>query len=270
MRDAILTPEGGEPEWPKADVVIGNPPFFGHRLMLKILGEDYTQKLRQTYEGLVPAFADLVCYWFSKAEWLIVAGRNARAGFVATNSVRGGKNRTVLDRIVGSSTLYEAWSDEPWVVEGAAVRVSIVCFAGQEAGLTPHLNGTPTGSIHADLTAGSMDLTRAVQQAENKSIAFAGSKKYGAFDIPGDLARTWLCLPANPKCKPNSDVLRPWINGMDVVRRPAGKWIIGFGSFHGESDSALYEAPFAHVAEHVKPTRMRGPRKTGQRTVVEA
>ena len=27
-RDAFLTPEGGEPEWPAADVVIGNPPFL--------------------------------------------------------------------------------------------------------------------------------------------------------------------------------------------------------------------------------------------------
>ncbi len=27
-RDAIVTPEGGEPEWPEADVIIGNPPFL--------------------------------------------------------------------------------------------------------------------------------------------------------------------------------------------------------------------------------------------------
>ena len=113
------------------------------------------------------------------------------------------------------------------------------------------------GSIYADLTADGVDLTQAVQQVENKGVVFAGSKKYGAFDIPGDLARTWLSLPANPNGKPNSDVLRPWINGRDVVRRSAGKWIIDFGSSMSESDSALYEAPFAHVAEHVKPRRIR-------------
>ena len=132
-RDAILTPDGGEPEWPKADVVIGNPPFFGSRLMLRTLGEDYTQKLRQTYEELVPASADLVCYWLSKAERLVAEGTVERAGLVTTNSVRDGKNRTVLDRVVRNSTLYEAWSDEPWVVEGAAVRISIVCFAESES-----------------------------------------------------------------------------------------------------------------------------------------
>ena len=37
-RDAILTPEGGEPEWPAADVVIGNPPFLGGKLLNTHLG----------------------------------------------------------------------------------------------------------------------------------------------------------------------------------------------------------------------------------------
>ena len=32
-RDAVLTPEGTEPDWPAADVVIGNPPFLGNRRM---------------------------------------------------------------------------------------------------------------------------------------------------------------------------------------------------------------------------------------------
>ena len=33
-RDAVLTPEGGEPDWPEADVVIGNPPFLGTKLQI--------------------------------------------------------------------------------------------------------------------------------------------------------------------------------------------------------------------------------------------
>ena len=36
-RDAILTPEGGEPGWPAADVVIGNPPFLGGNLPRHLL-----------------------------------------------------------------------------------------------------------------------------------------------------------------------------------------------------------------------------------------
>ena len=31
--------------------------------------------------------------------------------------------------------IFDAWSDEPWVIDGAAVRVSLVCFsrAGDES-----------------------------------------------------------------------------------------------------------------------------------------
>ena len=254
-RDAVLTPDGHEPDWPEADVVIGNPPFFGHRLMLKTLGEEYTHKLRATYKGSVPAFADLVCYWFHKAEELVADGKIERVGLVATNSIRGGKNRVVLDQVVDSGVIFDAWSDEPWVVDGAAVRVSLVCFGRQTAGLPKRLDGKRASQINSDLTSGELDMTRAERLAANKTVAFAGGKKYGPFDISGDLARKWLRLPANPNRRPNADVLKPWVNGMDLTRRPSDKWIIDFGDAMREADAALYEAPFAYVSQHVRPTR---------------
>ena len=254
-RDAILAPDGSEPDWPQADVVIGNPPFFGHRLMRKVLGEDYTLSLRSAYRGSVPAFADLVCYWFHKASRLVAENRLARAGLVATNSIRGGKNRVVLDRIVKNSAIYDAWSDEPWIVDGANVRVSLVCFASKTGDFTACLNGKAVSRINPDLTAETIDMTLAARLAANRLVSFAGGKKYGAFDIPGDLARAWLQLPTNPNGRPNADVLKPWINGMDLTRRPAGKWIIDFGNSMSETEAALYEAPFAYVVEHVRPKR---------------
>ena len=39
-RDAILTADSTEPEWPVADVVIGNPPFLGGKLLITHLGEE--------------------------------------------------------------------------------------------------------------------------------------------------------------------------------------------------------------------------------------
>ena len=66
-RDAILTPDGGDPEWPAADAVIGNPPFLGGKLLNTHLGEDYVSRVFKVYAGRVPAEADLVCYWFVKA-----------------------------------------------------------------------------------------------------------------------------------------------------------------------------------------------------------
>ena len=110
--------------------------------------------------------------------------------------------------------------------------------------------------INSDLTV-AVDLTHVSRLARNAGAAFMGDTKNGAFDIAGDLAREWLRLPANPNGRPNSDVLKPWVNGMDLTRRPAGKWIIDFGAEMSEADAALYEAPFAYLAEHVRPVRQR-------------
>ena len=58
--------------------------------------------------------------------------KTQRVGLVATNSIRGGANRKVLERIVATAPIFEAWSDEPWINNGAAVRVSLVCFGRRQ------------------------------------------------------------------------------------------------------------------------------------------
>ena len=99
----------------------------------------------------------------------------------------------------------------------------------------------------------------------NRAVSFLGVYKNGPFDIPGDLARQWLRLPANPNGRPNADVLKPRVNGMDLTRRPAGNWIVDFGEDMGDADAALYEAPFAHALEHVKPVRLGRRRERHRR-----
>ena len=263
-RDAILKPDSTEPEWPAADVVIGNPPFLGNRKLRSELGSDYVDSLQSAYAESVRGIPDLVCYWFAKAGRLCRAKEIARAGLVATNSIRGGTNRGVLDRILEDSTIFDAWDDEPWVVEGAAVRVSLVCFAPSDAGLPVCMNGAPAGRINSDLTTGDSDLTATRSLTRNVGVAFMGDIKRGAFDISGDQAREWLCLPANPNGCLNAEVLRPWVNGMDLTRRPAGKWIVDFGDTISETQAALYEAPFGYLREQVKPFRQRNREKASR------
>ena len=95
------------------------------------------------------------------------------------------------------------------------------------------LDGEPADEIHTDLTARrnetGIDLIGARCLPANGGVAFMGNTKGGPFDIRGELAREWLRLPANPNGRPNSDVLKPRVNGMDLTRRPAGKWIVDFG-----------------------------------------
>ena len=212
------------------------------------------------YRGRVPPEGDLVTYWFEKARAHIASGQTTRAGLVATNSIRGGANRRVLDRIVSDIGIFEAWSDEPWVVDGASVRVSLICFGATDD--APRLDGGPASRINPDLTAGDLNLTTATCLKANQGVSFMGDTKGGAFDVPGTLARAWLQLPTNPNGKKNAEVLRPWRNGQDITRRSADKWVIDFGWGMGEQDASLFEAPFGHITECVWPERSKNRRES--------
>jgi hypothetical protein len=256
-RDAVLAPDGSQAPWPAADAVVGNPPFVGDKKMRSELGDEYTEALRAAYRGRVPGGADLVCYWFERARSEMAAGRLQRAGLVATNSIRGGKNREVLDAIVKQTRIFEAWSDEPWVNDGAAVRVSLVAFG--EGGSEARLNGSNVVQVAADLTglaegSQSIDATHASALASNRRTCFVGTSKKASFDVPGSTARAWLREP-NASGDSNCLVVKPWINGADLVRRPSDTWIVDFGNDMALPDAAHFAAPFEYVERVVWPEK---------------
>ncbi len=194
--DAILAQdEDGnlrEPDWPEADVVVGNPPFLGGNRIRAELGSEYVESLFELYKGRVPAFADLVCYWLERTRAYIETGKIQRAGLLATNSIRGGQNRRVLEHIKESGDIFFAESDRPWILNGAAVRVSMVGFDGGKE-QTKILDGVPVEEIYADLT-GTIDLSAARPLSENREVCFFSIKKGGPFEVPGKLRDAgWLC-----------------------------------------------------------------------------
>jgi hypothetical protein len=261
-RDAILAHDSeGKPieaEWPDADFIIGNPPFLGGSKIRGELGDAYFEALHAVYDGRVPGGADLVTYWFEKTHNALQSGGCTRAGLLATQAIRAGSNRSVLDRINADGNIFMAWQDRAWVLEGAAVRVSIVGFDnGTEQSRT--LDGKPVQRIHADLTSES-NLIDAKPLSENAGLGFKGQEKNGDFDLSPDIAAAMLQAPVNPNGRPNSDVVRPWIAGQDIARRPRGLFIIDFGVDRPESDAALYEAPFEYVRQHVYPKRLENNR----------
>ncbi|SDY47604.1 hypothetical protein SAMN05421644_1783, partial [Allochromatium warmingii] len=258
-QDALLNADGSEAEWPPADVIVGNPPFLGDKKMLRALGENYVNTLRSIYQGRVPGGADLVTYWFEKARDHIESGKAQAAGLVATNSIRGGANRKVLERICNTGTIFNAWSDEQWINEGAAVRVSLVAFRHHGEPIATMLNGQPVLRIQSNLSGANnqdkfADITKAYVLAKNANTCFIGTQKTGAFDVSGSKARNWLKEP-NPHGKPNSDVVRPWVNGKDLTNRASDTWIIDFGISTLEKDACLYEHPFSYLIEHVQNSR---------------
>ncbi|MBI1196452.1 MAG: class I SAM-dependent DNA methyltransferase [Phenylobacterium sp.] len=252
-RDALLNPDGTEAEWPAVDVIIGNPPFLGGKRMRENLGDEAVERLFAAYHGRVPAEADLVAYWVEKGWRQAQAGQTTRVGLVTTNSIRDGASRRVLDPICDAKALEEAWADEPWAVEGADVRVSMIGFGANF--IERRLNGQPVEHINSNLTSTTVDVTKSAALGENTGVGFIGTQKGGSFDVEGETARTWLGLPLNPNGRPNSDVLRQWRNGSHLTGRWDDRWIIFFPIDCPLEQAALYEAPFAHVKEHVLPQR---------------
>lgn len=245
-----------EAPWPAAEFIIGNPPFLGGKKLRGGLGDDYVETLFRVFDGKVPREADLVTYWFEKARQQIAAGRTRRAGLVSTNSLRGGANRKVVERLVADAPIFQAWADEPWVVDGAAVRVSMVCFGAREDGEGLTLDGLPVEAINSDLTAEAGDVTKAKPLSDNGDVAFQGIVKVGSFDISGTIARSMLAEPLNPNHRPNSDVIRNWMNGADIVRRPSDTWIIDFAEL-SEDRASLFEAPFEYVRANIREKRVK-------------
>lgn len=266
-KDAILEikDRGGitEPNWPEADIIIGNPPFLGEKKMRAELGDAYVDALLKLYSERLPA-CDLVCYWFEKAREQVENTPGSRAGLLATQAIRGGANRKALERIKETGDIFMAWSDRAWVLEGAAVRVSMIGFdRGKEE--TKNLNGSQVPFINSDLST-LVDLTIANSLSENSNIAFMGDTKVGPFEIDFSLATKMLSSKGNPNDRPNSDVIHPWVNGLDITRRPRNLWIIDFGIGMTEQDASLYKMPYAYVHEQVKPYRARA--RSGDRTGV--
>ena len=255
-KDAILDlSDPGNPaesDWPKVDFIVGNPPFLGGNRIRQELGSDYVDTLFKVYKDRVPAFADLCCYWFEKARAHIEKGGCKRAGLLATQGIRGGANREVLKRIKQSGDIFWAVSDQDWVLDGAAVHISMAAFDnGTEE--TRILDGKPIATINPDLTS-TADITQAHILEENRGISFQGPSPKAPFDIDDATAQSMLSATGNPNKRPNSDVVRPVASAIDLVRGSRGYWTIDFAEMPLE-EAAQYEAPFEFVRHVVKPVR---------------
>ncbi len=258
-KDAILafddTGNPVEPEWPAVDVIVGNPPFLGNRKMRGELGDGYVSALlkvfHSSFHGLSP---DLYCYWHQKALRQVLVARAKRVGLIAKNSIRTGTNRKVLENILQSGNIFNAWSDRNWLLDGAAVRVSIICFDnGAEDSVL--LDGLRVDTIFPDLTA-DIDTTVALLLRENELLSFQGIVKRGPFDIGSSLAKAMITADER-----NNEVLKPLVNAFDITTRSRDKWIIDFGVDTPMDIAKQYAMPFEHVMTNVRPMRQKNKQK---------
>lgn len=115
-------------KWPKADYIVGNPPFIGNKRMRLALGDGYVETLRKVYSD-TPGSIDLVMYWWFKAAQVLSSKRISRFGFITTNSITQEFNRKIIDLFTSDRRISVVYAipDHPWVDswDGAAVRVAM-------------------------------------------------------------------------------------------------------------------------------------------------
>ena len=247
-----------ERAWPEAEVILGNPPFLGGSRLWEELGREYQKELWRIYGNRLPGFADLCCYWFEKARSQIEEGKCKRAGLLATQGIRGGANREVLKRIKETGDIFFAESSRDWILAGAAVAVSMIGFDNGSEKIKI-LDGAKVDDINANLTSIG-DLTQAASLKANEGLSFIGTKKAGKFELDDETARKLLVEP-NPNGKPNSDIIKPWLDGFAVAKRASFEWIIDCGLNLSLEDFVGYVQPHARALELVKPDRDQNNRK---------
>ncbi len=246
-------------EWPRADAIIGNPPFHGASNMRAVLGDGYIDWLKREFEIGVK---DYCVYWFRRAHERLADG--GRAGLVGTNSISQNYGRGVsLAYIVeNGGVLTSAVSKQPWPGE-AVVNVSIVNWVKRppEPPSVHVLDGEVvqgiTTSLRSTVTA---DIPSAVRLDANKNVSFEGVKPGGSgFILTADEAADLVHRGGAAY----TDVVRPYIVGSDIADDPAQRptrWIIDFATMRLE-EAMRYPDALEIVRDRVKPVRDRNRRK---------
>jgi SAM-dependent methyltransferase len=252
--DALFT------DWPKADAIIGNPPYLGSRYLAKEHGYDYARRIYARFPD-VPKMADFCAHWFRLAHDALIQG--GRAGLVGTNTIRQGEGREAsLDHVVqNGGTITEAVSTEVWSGD-AQVHVSIVNWVKGEAPGAKRLT-TQVGesaddpwkieeveTIPATLSS-STDVSAALPLSANQvpKAVYVGQYPFneGFLLTPDEAAEM---MRAELKSR---EVLFPYMIGRDLVEEDVPtRWSIDFG----QNDIFFargYPLAFERVKERVMP-----------------
>ncbi|MEI2719687.1 MAG: DNA methyltransferase [Gemmatimonadales bacterium] len=249
-------------EWPKADFIVGNPPYLGKGRQREAFGDGYVSALRESYPDL-PDSIDLVMYWWAKAANAVARGTAVRAGLITTSSITQEQNRVLVARAASSGArVIWAIPDHPWIDEGAGadVRVAMTVMAkaqGRARRLTvddrASLISDTTGDIlNADLSFDA-DVATAASQVliANRGIALRGFMPIGdGFLLEPDEAGRLLEAEDTHR-----EIIRPYLNGRDIATRPRGLYIIDFGD-RSEASAREYPVLFDILRTRVRPKRL--------------
>ena len=257
--------------WPRADVIVGNPPFQAKNKMQVEFGPAYLGRLRAGYPG-VPGLADYCVYWFRRAHDELAPG--GRAGLVGTNTIRQNASRIgglgfIVDNggVIVDAVASQVWSGD------AAVHVSVVNWVKGPAEPGPRRLAWQEGNgrggpwrtallpdIGASLSAGTE-----VGAARPLRINVAARRCYQGlthghvgFVVTPEEARALIA-----EDRRSAEVLFPLLTGEDLMGRIDGspsRLVIDLGA-RTLAEAQTYSAVFARLAARVLPDREAARRR---------
>jgi hypothetical protein len=253
--------------WPKADFIVGNPPFIGNKRMRERLSAGYVEALRKIYAS-VPSSIDFVMYWWWRASQ---ANKWRRFGFITTNSISQAFNRPVVDSLMSGRIVF-AIANHPWIDagEGADVRIAMtVCSRddgstvleevtaeeaiadgqGERAVWTSRQVGV---HISSGLRTGvNVHETKALQA--NISLACPGVQLSGQGFVVD--ATTLLHFSENDR-----KLLKRYLTGSELNARSKNRWVIDTFGFSEQSLREQHPAVYQYLVTNVLPERSQNPR----------
>jgi len=235
-------------DWPKTDVIVGNPPFLGGKYLRDGRGDEYAEKVYQAFPE-VKGQPDFCTFWFRKA----VENPAKRVGFVGTNSISQNVSRVAgLDYVLNNNgKIINAISTQEWSGE-ANVHVSIVNWIKDGADYDGRiiLDDVDVSTINSSLKA-EFNYTSAPKIESNTGLSFEGIQIAGkGFIISLETAKMWIKAD-----KKNKNILKPMHDGSTLVSPSLElAWVIDFNNMSLEVAST-YKLPYEHVKKFVKPER---------------
>jgi len=237
--------------WPRASVIVGNPPFHGDRNLRGLLGDDYVAWLKREFHcGIKDHCVD----WFRKAHGHLQPGQ--RAGLVGTNSVAQNRARSAsLNYVVEhGGVITDAVSTQPCPGE-AVVEVSIVNWIKDPSELPGHfiLDEFEVEAIDTALEESTIPIADVPVLPPNRRRAFQGFLPGAKYDIDRRTAEQLLALPKADYAK----VVHPYLDGRDIARRidqRPSRFVIDFGQMTLEA-AMHYPAALDVVREQAKEAR---------------
>lgn len=290
--DALISETGEIHVWPRADVVIGNPPFLGSKRLKPLRGTEYVNRLRKRY-GDVPGLADYCVYWFRRTqdhlpECTSKKPTSGRAGLVGTQNIRNNKSRVGgLDHIAASGTIIEAVDNQPWSGE-ANVHVSIVNWAKtKDKALLPQscrLWTQPNKAATKKSKRKNGDNSQPDYELVFRDVPLINSSLSDDTDVSTKVRLKCNLTPkrcfqgkipgydgflldeasATRLRQDSAEVIFPYLTGRELLGEfKITRWIIDFGN-RDMSNAAAFKSAFEHCRKHVLPAVEESVKKAEQ------